>query len=103
MKQLEQTMYYVNRDCQKLKSRYQNEKDIMVFTRKINTSKRAYILYLAPDKDLPAKEIVKQCFVSLATVYRIKQENLIDQNVLPQKKRTGGRPKKLVCKKKENS
>ena len=66
----------------------------MVFTGEINASKRAYILYLVRDKKLPAKEIAKQCFVSLATVYRIKQENLIDQNVLPRKKCAGGRPKK---------
>ena len=95
LKQLEQRNYYVNRDYHKLKSHYPNEKDIMVFTGEINASKRAYILYLVRDKKLPAKEIAKQCFVSLATVYRIKQENLIDQNVLPRKKRAGGRPKKV--------
>ena len=70
----------------------------MVFKGKMNTSKlkRAYyILYLARNNKLSTKEIMKECCVSRATVYRIKKEDLIEENETRPRKHAGGDPKNL--------
>jgi len=66
----------------------------MVFTGKLSAEKRAYVAYLARDKDFKTADICKKSGISRATVYRIKREKQWEgkgKNI----KKMGGRPRKL--------
>ena len=66
----------------------------MVFTGKLSAEKRAYVAYLARDKDFKTAAICKKSGISRATVYRIKREKQWEGKGKEIKK-MGGRPRKL--------
>ena len=67
----------------------------MVFNGEINPSKRAYIEYLTQGKKLSIKDIARQCHVSRATVYRLKNEIIEHDQRKECNRDFGGRPCKL--------
>ena len=68
----------------------------MFFTGAIDSQRKAYIGYLARQKILPAVEIMKQCKILLASVYRIRDEFISVKQTGPHK-RAGGRQSKFFA------
>ena len=70
----------------------------MVFRRPIDAETKAYVKYLAKNKNISIKEIIEKTGVSRATIFRLKKENSTETSLRDtSNKRThgGGRPRKL--------
>ena len=73
----------------------------MAFSGMIKPKVRAYIKYLKKIHKQKATDVVKECHVSLATVYRIWNEKFHEKNVkCYEKRRRVGRPEKLTLREK---
>ena len=66
----------------------------MVFTGTLSPETRAYVAFLANDKNFKTKEICQKTGVSKATVFRVKKEAKSGFKT-PKTRRKGGRPRKL--------